>query len=191
MLNYTERMAYLTNATNQFLRGWKPPSHLDDAGKMERIKDTADAINSLTPTSYGHESLNDRCEAIFSAVKRSYGGKEWPSVAFVYDTAKAIKPDSGESTPVSSAAWDNGEIDDDAMAAKRIRAGEPVGDSYIVGAGAVRLISSHEITEDDLVPYRKSLWHSIKTGWGEEIAQARMDDMRSRMFAYEGEMHDQ
>lgn len=66
------------------------------------------------------------------------------------------------------------------IAAKRIKSGELVGDTWLFGRGAVELLKLNLVTEDDLRPYRSALYFSAKNVGGRDYADAIEANMLTR-----------
>ena len=64
--------------------------------------------------------------------------------------------------------------------ANRIKAGEAVGDDYIYGGLAAELLKIRRITENDLRPYRSSMFFADRSLHGEDIAKRKEGERKAK-----------
>ena len=62
----------------------------------------------------------------------------------------------------------------------RIKSGEAVGDDYIYGGLAAELLKVRKITENDLMPYRSSMFFADRSLHGEDIAKRKERERKEK-----------
>ena len=173
-LDYNSRIRTIAERLNLFLRQFKQPEHLDNPAKIERVKATADAINARISASSGRAGLEDRLDATFQRVLETYKGRDWPSVAAFTEAARDTAPRDNP-RPVQ-----HGDFTTSGLNASRIALGQAVGDECLFGVGAVEVIQSGDITENDLSAYRSALYFRYKDTLGEEPARVLEASLRQK-----------
>lgn len=102
--------------------------------------------------------------------------RSWPSEGEIAASCKAVS-----SAPTHRLA-EGTEIDANAINARRIKAGDPVGEFWVYGTMAAELLQSRAVTDADLRPYRSSLFFNDREVYGEEEAR-RMEGERLNRHA--------
>jgi hypothetical protein len=111
----------------------------------------------------------------FEAVLGEVCGSMWPTEKEIRDAAskvsadmpRIIGPEVEKLNPVQ-------------IAAKRMNAGEPVGDQWLWGSMACELIASREIDEATMKRYRSGAFFAQKATYGEEAALRWEAEMKAR-----------
>lgn len=173
-MNFQQRIALITSMTTDFLRQYQRPTHLDNAGCLKEIGLIAEEINSLVSTSLSPEGFRERIEAAFKYLRRTYTQRAWPMPSHF---VKAM-----EATVVSNRhveADGDWRLDPMEINAKRIKGGDPVGDSWLWGRNAKLLLSSGLVSRDDVEARRNSLFEA----WSETYGVGRAIDLRAEMDA--------
>lgn len=124
--------------------------------QLDRIRATADAINARIPADFTEQSIIERLERAFRHILSTHKHQGWPSVAVFVEAMDYVAKDSKSSIPIFSDIFsDDGAIDPLRVAASRIRNRLPVGEVYLSGPQAQRLIEEYGITEAQLSAYRR------------------------------------
>lgn len=166
-MDYNSRLRAITTQLNSFLRQFNQPQ-IDEVSRMRRLKATAEAINKRIAESSDPGSLADRVEDGFQKLMETTKARDWPRVEEFVKAMEATAPRS------------SGEITFALNPADKIRAGQPIGDSYIYGRAAVELIRDEGLTEDDFKPYRSGMFFAGRDAHGEDIARRIEGEMRLR-----------
>jgi hypothetical protein len=89
----------------------------------------------------------------------------WPTVNEVGSACIATNKEAARKAPSEAISLDPIEVN-----AKRMNAGEAVGDGYLYGRDAVTLLRGNHVSLDVMTKYRSALFFSAKDVWGEELA---------------------
>lgn len=166
-MEYQERIKLILDRVNGFLRQYQRPTHLDTEAALKEIRAIAEEVNSLISASSNRDALEERAEACFRAVRRNYTQRAWPTVAhFVKAMGEIQSPRSGDTGGLKTP---------EQIAADRISKGEPVGDSWIYGRLAVKILREGMVTVEQIKGYRLGLFYAAKEVYGEEKAR-RMEE---------------
>ena len=181
-MDYQSRMRILTGLTNDFLRSFQRPHHLTDDLALAEIRSIAEEVNALCATSLTPDAFRSRVEDAFRELRKGYTQRQWPTVAHFIRAVETTAPKWAKALEATNAANAGGAgLNNDIQnAAKRIKAGEAVGDTWVFGRGAVELLNANLVTEDDLRPYRSALYFSAKNVGGRYYADAIEADMLAR-----------
>lgn len=135
-----------------------PPRGMSEQAQIEELQALLRATMKCAPEE-GYQEWWPKLEDSLDSIMQT---RSWPTVNQIRAAAKLV----GKNTAEKKSAW---VLDPVKIAAKAIRAGEAVGDEWIYGVRAVSLLS--ELSEDDLTPYRSSLFFRMKDVWGEDKAR--------------------
>jgi len=136
-------------------------------GKPQAISDEITAlVNAVTRNApRGSEALA-AWWPVFEARLGEAGSGLWPTEREIKDAAE------GATKETPRGVVDHTPPDDCKMIAARMEAGLPVGEGWIYGADAVRLIAGRGVTEDVMRAYRSAAFLSRKATYGEDSALA-------------------
>lgn len=156
----------------RFLERRTMPKALDD--KPQAI---ADELAAMTRIISRHSDKNNfaawwnRFEADLGERNET---RSWPSEGEVSASCRAVSNFGG--TRIA----EQGSIDPHHIAAKRIAAGEAVGDEWIYGRRAGELVEKGLATEGQLRAYRSALFFRMKKMWGEDVAKKAESELIAR-----------
>ena len=150
-MNYDQRIAFLKEwFKTDILTRFNMPKDLDP--KVVAM-DLIEAINRNIPSNVTQELMSHLSASITKEVSQSARSRTLPPVKDFLDAAKkAAKSGVAPHTEPSRNLHDPY-----AMAAKRIRSGEPVSDTYLKGPSRKKLQQIEGITDLELEPYLKTL----------------------------------
>lgn len=162
-MDFQARVMAISSKLNTFLRQYQPPPNLDNEGRLAEIRATAEEINFLISASSNQESLAARVDDCFRQIRRTYSQRTWPTTSHFVKAMEATS--RAVQTPVSSEP-----LDDLKIIAAKMSAGEAVGDGWLFGRNAVRLLRSGLVTTDQVRKYRSALFFSARDVGGKEYA---------------------
>lgn len=171
-MDYQSRMRMLTGLTNEFLRNFQRPHHLTDDLALAEIRNIAEEVNALCAASLSPDAFRKRVEDAFRELRRGYTQRQWPTVAHF---VRAVEQTAVKWAKVTDQDGEGGSVylpSEFQIAARRIKAGEAVGDTWVFGRGAVDLLNAGLVAEGDLRPYRSTLYFSAKAAGGRDYAEA-------------------
>lgn len=160
---------------NNFLRRYERPNHLDNEQAIIEIKTIATAINKRTPAGLSQTGVGDRLDDAFQHVSENYSGRGWPKAAYFVKAMETIARHVTTEKPDDT--WS---LDPVAIAAKRMNAGNPVGDDWLFGRRCVELMATGEVSVETLRQYRSGWYFSAKDLYGEDKAREMEDAMLKR-----------
>lgn len=162
---------YLKSRLMEYLDRRSVPQHLVGKDKAQRDELSAllRAVKAQAPSD-GYQEWWPRMEDAIDSIMRT---RVWPVVNEVRAAAKLVGKDSRKGATVGRS------LDPVAINADRVRRGEPVGDEWIFGVRAISLLD-HNLTEDDLTPYRSGFYFNMVQTWGEDTAQVREIEYRRK-----------
>ncbi len=149
----------------RFLDRKQMPKRLDGKGGAleDEIRALVSAILRNAPRST--DRLADWWPLFEASIGEICGGM-WPTEREVRDAAQRANADAPK---VAAEPWS---LDPAEMAAKRMQAGEPVGEEWLYGIGACELAAKRLVTEDQMRAYRSGAFLSRREAYGEESALA-------------------
>jgi len=134
-------------------------------GKPDAIRDELEAMCRVIMRHAGRE-MAEWWPKFESEVGALNATRSWPTEGEVLKACRAVS----EVRSVTLA--EPGDTDPMRVAAKRIKAGETVGDHWLYGPQSVAIVRAGLVTDADLAPYRSSLFFAMAKVWGEEAARA-------------------
>lgn len=79
-----------------------------------------------------------------------------------------------------SAEWESGKLDTLRVMAARMSNGEHVGDNWLYGRNAVKLMKSGLVLQNTMTKYRSALFFALKDAYGETKAREMEKSMLER-----------
>lgn len=150
-MTYDERIRVILGELIKMMEGYAEPKHLNTHKKKEdEVRNIVRMINQKFPNDTTEDHIRGTMDRAMLKLKETHKSRIWPTAA---DISTAISK-SMNSAPTRTAAFGPWKPNSLAINARRIKAGEPVGDMYIEGEMAKQMIKGGYITEADLAPYR-------------------------------------
>lgn len=151
-----DRNEWLTQSLGRYLDRRTMPQGFKDKPQAQRDEMAALArtLIKLAPLT----GYQDWCADFIERLAMDAQTRAWPTQGEMQSAAKALRKSAIRPFNVESSA----KIDPLAIAAKRIRDGEAVGDEYLWGRCCVEMQSAHGITDAQLAPYRSALFFADK-----------------------------
>lgn len=161
----TPRDEWLTDSLQRYLDRRTMPQGLKDKPGAQR--DEAQALVKALLRQAPSKGYQDWWEDFSERLAEDAQTRAWPTEGEIKKAAASLRRVSSTTTVQP------GEIDPLEAAARRINAGESVGDGFIYGIDAVGLVRKHGITYAQLRAYRSAAYFADKATYGEEKAKAR------------------
>ena len=148
-MNYEERMTYIREwFRNDMLTRFTPPTGADPKAVAS---DTIEAVNSNIPSNTTKEQMNNILSSLTKDIVQSAKTRTLPIVKdFIASTRKCTQALREAQSGVFKDEWSLDPFD---VAARRIRAGEPVGEAYLHGRQKAELMRRTGINEGDIQKY--------------------------------------
>lgn len=144
----------LKTLTSKLLARLNPPRAV--AQNAEAMRSEAEsiikAVGKLAPTRNYTEWFDDFEDAVFGNLET----RSWPTIRELQKAAKQIAPKRPEFNDLTKEA-EGWKPDLLKVNAQRIKNGEPVCESYVVGKQADQILSLGYVTQQEIMPYRKYL----------------------------------
>ncbi|WP_417606028.1 hypothetical protein [Primorskyibacter flagellatus] len=170
----TTRTKSLTEDFAKWLGRYSPRNSLkaDPAALEAEMDALMRALVKLAPM-HGHlkwlEKVTDQLDYQMKTVA-------WPTVQELGAVASNVNK-SATRLDRDHAEW---RLDPVAVNAKRINAGESVGDEWLYGCRAVELLRSGLVSQDQVGKYRAYLYASQKSAYGEDAARRMEDEAKQK-----------
>lgn len=154
-MNYDQRIIKIETELNNMLAEYAPPKSLIDPNAQKKdIKSTAEVINALFPDDTTQEHIVGTFKRAAMKLKGAHKSRTWPLASDIAAAVKKAMTSQRSSAPVSKGPWKPDTLE---LNAKRIKAGEPVGEMYIRGKLADMMVQMGLITDAHLQPYLEYL----------------------------------
>ena len=153
-MTYDERISALIGEIAKILEGYATPKHLNTRAKEEdEVRRIVRMLNQKFPNDTTEDHIRGTMDRAMLKLKEAHKSRTWPTAADI--SAAVSKSMSSASTrSVSSGPWKPDTLQ---LNAKRIIAGEPVGEMYIRGKLADKMVEMGLISEAHLQPYLEYL----------------------------------
>lgn len=178
-MDYNSRVRLITAQINEFLRLYKRPDHLDNDTALAEMREMAEEINLLIPSTSSQGDLEEQTRRAFRNIRQTYKGRSWPTVSHIVD-AMNVAAKVAKVKPVETKVDAGWRPDTMQIMADRMRTGEAVGEGYLYGRNAVELINAGMVDRETLQSYRTGLYMAAKEVYGEEVANSMQDNWISR-----------
>lgn len=164
-----------TEAIAQIFRRWlerfTPPASIKGNGRA--MQDAADALLRILLKFSPQDGYEPFVRGALDTVEMQMKTRAWPTVhelgAACSNTRKEMPTECESKT-----------LDPHEIAARKIHANQPVGDSWVYGRGAHELVERGLVLESDLKRYRSVFFFQIKDVYGADTAMAMEADYRRR-----------
>ena len=154
-MNYDERMMQIKKELAGMLAEYAAPKHLfDPASQAKDINSTAEMINAQFPNDINEDHIRGTFKRAAMKLKAAHKSRTWPLPSDISAAIAKSMSTQSSTLSTSSGPW---KPDTLAINAKRIKAGEPVGEMYIRGKLADKMVEMGLISEAHLQPYLEYL----------------------------------
>jgi hypothetical protein len=182
-LTYEQRkraiFEFLYRAPGGLLHRYRLPEHLSDDAIRDEVNLLVEDVNRQIPEGFTDADMKLLLPEINGAIRRRHGAQGWPPAKiFIVATDDAVeaaakKKAAGE--PAKAKSLDQYEI-----IAGKMRAGDPVSESYLWGREAVELIARGLVDQGTMSTYRSGAFLARKDGAGETAAIRWEDEAKAR-----------
>lgn len=168
------RNAEISQLLTRWLDRYSCPSHLRE--KPTAAQAEAEALAAVLTRFAPQSDYQPFVSRVFSTLDFQMKTRAWPTVAELgaicaavrKDTAKAIGPD------------DAADMRPEAITARAMKAGRPVGESWLYGRQAVAMIAAGLIDRETMSRYRSGAFLARKAAYGEAEALAWEAEAKQR-----------
>jgi hypothetical protein len=156
MMHYEQRMEYILNwFRNDMLTRFTPPTGADPKAVAT---DTVEAVNNNIPSNLSKEQMDNILSSLTKDIVHSARSRTLPIVKdFIASTRKSTAAYRESAGAGVDSKWS---LDPFEVAARRIRAGEPVSESFLHGRQRQELKAQTKITDADLDKYLDPTAHT-------------------------------
>lgn len=151
-----DRNEWLTQSLSRYLDRRTMPQGFKDKPQAQRdeIAALVRTLIKLAPSA----GYQDWCAEFIERLAMDAQTRAWPTQSEMQAAARALRKSAIRAFDAESKV----KFDPLAIAAKRIRAGEAVGDEYLWGRCCVEMQREHGVTDEELKPYRSALFFADK-----------------------------
>jgi hypothetical protein len=166
------RRTEIATTLKRWLDRYSPPAAMKD--KPQAMADEIDAMMRQLLRFAPQTGYGDFVAEVLERVEAGMRTRAWPTVGEVGVVAGAMRKERGGENRVADAtvAFDEYEI-----AAKKMRAGDAVGQQYIYGPKAKELEARGFVDDATFRKYRSSLFFSLRGMYGGDRAVAMEDEL--------------
>lgn len=173
---------FLYRKDGGLLRRYRAPEHLSDDAMRDEVNLLVEDINQLIPNEQTESDLWLLFQQINTAIRRRHGAQGWPPakvfIAATEDAVEAAAKTKTAGQPARAASLDPFEI-----TAAKMRAKEPVGETYLWGRQAVELIARGLVDQATMESYRTGAFMARKDQYGAQAAIQWEDEAKLRHLA--------
>ena len=150
-MTYEERTRVILSELIKMMQGYATPKHLNTQAKQEdEARNIVRMLNQKFPNDTTEDHIRGTMDRAMLKLKEAHKSRTWPTAADISAAVSKSMSTSKSSLPSGNATWKPDSLE---INAKRIKAGEPVGQMYIQGKMAERMVREGLVTEDELAPY--------------------------------------
>jgi len=161
-MNYETRIAIAREWVGNLITRYERPAHLaHDKARLE-LADMAEDLNNIIPSKLNADEYRATLEKAARTIRAKNRTRSWPTIALVCQAIRENLPAIPPSEQTSPAPRSMERTRSMVINAGRIKRGEPVGESWITGTDADKLISQNLISQDDLKPYLNFISERLK-----------------------------
>ena len=150
-MTYEERTRVILSELIKMMQGYATPKHLNTQAKQEdEARNIVRMLNQKFPNDTTEDHIRGTMDRAMLKLKEAHKSRTWPTAADISAAVSKSMSTSKSSLLSGNATWKPDSLE---INAKRIKAGEPVGQMYIQGKLAERMVRDGLVTEDELAPY--------------------------------------
>ena len=150
-MTYDERVRVILSELIKMMQGYATPKHLDTRQKEEdEARNIVRMLNQKFPKDTTEDHIRGTMDRAMLKLKEAHKSRTWPTVADISAAVSKSMSTAKSSLPKGNGTWKPNSLE---INAKRIKAGEPVGQMYIQGKLAERMVRDGLVTEEELAPY--------------------------------------
>lgn len=150
-MTFEERMSQIRSEITGMLATYAIPKHLDNENKVrQEIEGLARMVNHKLPNDTTPDHIRGTFERASMKLKSAHTSRTWPTGKDIDAAVTKSMSTSRSSLPTNKGPW---KPDTLAVNARRIKAGEPVGEHYLTGKTAERMVQKGLVTEEEIAPY--------------------------------------
>ena len=161
------------------LHRYRLPEHLSDNAIRDEVNLLVEDINGIIPSDYTDADMRLLTPEINGAIRRRHGAQGWPPAkVMIAATEDAVSASAKAKAAYRTAR--SGPLDPFETAAATMKAKQPVGEQFLWGAHAVKLIARGLIDRETMDGYRSAAFLVRKAHYGEQKALAWEDEAKER-----------
>lgn len=152
-MNYDTRIAIAREWVGTLITRYERPAHLaHDKARLE-LSDMAEDLNAIIPSKLTAEEYRTILEKAARTIRSKNRTRSWPTIALVCQAIRENLPTPAPANQASAAPKSLDRTRSMVINAGRIKRREPVGEAWITGTDADKLIAQKLIDRADLKPY--------------------------------------
>jgi len=154
-MTHDERIFVLIGELAKILEGYATPKHLNTRAKEEdEARNIVRMLNQKFPNDTTEDHIRGTMDRAMLKLKEAHKSRSWPSAADIAAAVTKSMNTQRASMPTNKGPWKPDTLE---VNAKRIISGEPVGEMYIRGKLAHKMVQMGLITDAHLQPYLEYL----------------------------------
>jgi hypothetical protein len=152
-MNYDTRIAIAREWVGNLITRYERPAHLAHEKARLELADMAEDLNAIIPSKLNAEEYRSILDKAARTIRAKNRTRSWPTIALVCQAVRENLPTPAPSGQASAAPKSLDRTRSMVINAGRIKRREPVGQSWITGTDADKLIAQNLIERADLKPY--------------------------------------
>ena len=169
------RNSEISGLLTRWLERYTAPSQIRENERAQQ--DEAKALLGVLLKFAPQEGYGDFINKVFDALEYQMKTRAWPTKAEVGAACSNIRKETRRAAPAPS---DTVDMSDEAINARRMQRGEPVGEGWLWGRNAVAMIARGLIDRETMQSYRSGAFLARKALYGEAAALAWEADAKDR-----------
>jgi hypothetical protein len=158
-MNYDQRIAIARDWVANMITRYERPSHLaHDKARLE-LADMAEDLNAIVPSKINADQYRDTLAKAGRSIRAKNRTRSWPTIALVCQAVRENLPTPAPADQASAAPKSLERTRSMVINAARIKRGDAVGECWVTGSDAEKLIEQKLIDRADLKPYLDYIAH--------------------------------
>lgn len=167
------RNAEISGILIRWLERYSPPANIRENARAQQ--DEANALLSVLLRFAPQDGAGDWVARALDRLEYQMKTRAWPTKGELGSVCSILRKEGPRVVDLTAP-----DQDDASRAARRIAAGEPVGDGWLWGIQAHELLGKGEVTEGQLNAYRSALKAKIRAIYVSEQAERMIRDLDKR-----------
>lgn len=168
------RSTEITGILTRWLERYSPPANIRDKPRAQQ--DEAEALLSVLMRFAPQAEYVPWVEKALDQLEYQMKTRAWPTKGELGSVCSNLRKETRQQVTDATQP----DRDPASVAARRMEAGEPVGEGWLYGIEACELIAKGLVSEDRMRAYRSAMFHARKSTYGEAAALSWEADAKAQ-----------
>ena len=160
------RTAEITGLLTRWLERYTPPAQIRENERAQQ--DEAQALLAVLLRFAPQTGYGDFVAKAFDQLEYQMKTRAWPTKGELGAVCSNLRKEAPRATDITG----NADMTAEAITARRMQRGEPVGEGWLYGRAAVELIAAGLVDRETMTRYRSLAFFARKDLYGEAAAKA-------------------